>query len=114
MRISDWSSDVCSSDLLRQVREKAGLSQRALARRAGITNSTISLIEANSMNPSVGALKRILDAIPLALADFFAFEPEVDRWPFFRASELVEIGKCAISYRQVGRTMLGRNLQFLW
>src|SRR3546814_7410177 len=66
------------------------------------------------MNPSVGALKRILDAIPLALADFFAFEPEVDRRPFFRASELVEIGKGAISYRQVGRTMRGRKLQMLW
>src|SRR3546814_453004 len=107
-------SDIDIGGRLRQVREKAGLSQRALARRAGITNSTISLIEANSMNPSVGALKRILDAIPLALADFFAFEPEVDRRPFFRASELVEIGKGAISYRQVGRTMRGRKLQMLW
>src|SRR3546814_6801188 len=104
---SGMVSDIDIGGRLRQVREKAGLSQRALARRAGITNSTISLIEANSMNPSVGALKRILDAIPLALADFFAFEPEVDRRPFFRASELVEIGKGAISYRQVGRTMRG-------
>lgn len=99
---------------LRQLREKAGLSQRALARRAGITNSTISLIETNSTNPSVGALKRILDAIPLGLADFFAFEPEVDRRPFFRADELVEIGKGAISYRQVGRSVRGRKLQMLW
>src|SRR3546814_17653167 len=106
-------SDIDIGGRLRQVREKAGLSQRALARRAGITNSTISLIEANSMNPSVGALKRILDAIPLALADFFAFEPEVDRRPFFRASDLVEIGKGAISSPQVGRTIRGRMLQIL-
>ncbi|HVI98019.1 MAG TPA: cupin domain-containing protein [Sphingomonas sp.] len=106
-------SDIDVGGRLRQVREKAGLSQRALARRAGITNSTISLIEANSMNPSVGALKRILDAIPIGLADFFAVAPEADRSPFFRAGDLVEIGKGTISYRQVGRTMRGRKLQML-
>lgn len=98
---------------LHQVRVNAGLSQRALARRAGITNSTISLIEANRINPSIGALKRILDSIPLGLADFFTTGPETERPAFFRASELVEIGKGAVSYRQVGRTMQGRALQML-
>lgn len=107
-------SDIDVGGRLRQVRMEAGLSQRALAKRAGITNSTVSLIEANSMNPSVGALKRILDAVPIGLAEFFSFEPDADRSPFFRADELVEIGKGPISYRQVGRTMSGRKLQMLW
>jgi transcriptional regulator with XRE-family HTH domain len=35
---------------LHYVRERAKLSQRELAKRAGVTNSTISLIEANRMN----------------------------------------------------------------
>ncbi|MDR3513548.1 MAG: cupin domain-containing protein [Caulobacteraceae bacterium] len=99
---------------LRHVREAVGLSQRQLAKRAGITNSTVSLIEANRTNPSVGALKRILDAVPIGLAEFFAFEPEREPSPFHRAAELVEIGKGAISYRQVGRTMAGRQLQILF
>ena len=98
---------------LQQVRVAAGLSQRALARRAGITNSTISLIEANRMNPSIGAMKRVLDSIPLGLADLFTIGPEAERPAFFRAAELTEIGKGAISYRQVGRTMQGRMLQML-
>lgn len=98
---------------LRQCREAAGLSQRALAKRAGITNSTVSLIESNSTNPSVGALKRVLDAIPIGLAEFFAIEPDQDRSPFHLADELIEIGKGAISYRQVGRGMTGRSLQIL-
>ena len=90
-----------------------GLSQRELAKRAGVTNSTISLIESNGTNPSVGALKRILDGIPIGLAEFFAFEPERPRKAFYAAEELVEIGKGEISYRQVGENMFGRCLQIL-
>ena len=61
---------------LRFIRSRQKLSQRELAKRSGVTNSTISLIESNQMNPSVGALKRILDGIPMGLAEFFAIEPE--------------------------------------
>ena len=59
---------------LRFVRSRNKLSQRELAKRSGVTNSTISLIESNQMNPSVGALKRILDGIPMGMAEFFALE----------------------------------------
>ena len=98
---------------LRHVRERAGLSQRTLAKQAGITNSTVSLIESGRSNPSVGALKRILDAVPIGLAEFFALEPDRDQQAFYRAEDLVEIGKGAISYRQVGRNLAGRALQIL-
>ncbi len=98
---------------LRHVRNAAGLSQRVLAKRAGITNSTVSLIEADRANPSLGALKRILDAIPIGLSEFFALEPEQDDAIFHAADELVEIGRGAVSYRQVGRSMAGRKLQVL-
>ncbi|GJD91708.1 MULTISPECIES: cupin domain-containing protein [Methylobacterium] len=98
---------------LRFVRLRHGLSQRALAKRAGVTNSTISLIESNRVNPSVGALKRILDGVPIGLADFFAVEPERERKAFYATEELTEIGKGKISYRQVGETLFGRQLQIL-
>ncbi|WP_239507390.1 helix-turn-helix domain-containing protein, partial [Klebsiella pneumoniae] len=68
---------------LRYVRIANNLSQRELAKRAGVTNSTISLIESNSTNPSVGALKRILDGIPIGLAEFFAIEPDRPRQVFY-------------------------------
>ena len=70
---------------LRFVRSRHKLSQRELAKRSGVTNSTISLIESNQMNPSVGALKRILDGIPMGLAEFFAIEPERPRKAFYRS-----------------------------
>ena len=98
---------------LRRVREARGVSQRELARRAGISNATISQIESNTINPSVGALKRILDAIPLALSDFFAdVAPERDQ-VFFRAGDMMEIGRGGVSYRQVGRDLTGRALQII-
>ncbi|MBY2915439.1 cupin domain-containing protein [Rhizobium leguminosarum] len=98
---------------LRHLRIAHKLSQRELAKRTGVPNSTISLIESNASNPSVGALKRILDGIPIGLAEFFAFEPERPRKALYAAEELVEIGKGAISYRQVGENLFGRSLQIL-
>lgn len=100
---------------LRAVRLQHGLSQRELARRAGVTNATISLIESNGINPSVGSLKRVLDGIPMGLSEFFSFElpEETERKVFFPANELVEIGRGGISYRQVGTDLTGRALQLI-
>src|SRR6266851_2412464 len=100
-------------DRLRFVRSRNKLSQRELAKRSGVTNSTISLIESNQMNPSVGALKRILDGIPMGMAEFFALEPDRPRKAFYRSDELSEIGKGPISFRQVGDNLFGRTLQIL-
>ena len=74
---------------LRHLRLARNLSQRELAKRTGVPNSTISLIESNASNPSVGALKRILDGIPIGLAEFLAFEPERPKKPFYAAEELL-------------------------
>lgn len=98
---------------LRAVRVSRGLSQRALARKAGVTNGTISLIESGRMNPSVSALKRVLDGIPIALSDFFSFEPEPEEQVFFAAEELTEIGRGRISYKQIGGSLFSRQLQIL-
>lgn len=98
---------------LRALRVRHGLSQRDLAKRTGVTNSTISLIESNSTNPSVGALKRILEGFPIGLAEFFSFEPDRPKQIFYRADELAQIGKGQISYLQIGDSLVGRALQIL-
>ena len=98
---------------LRRARAKAGISQRTLAKRAGITNSTISLMESNGTNPSIGALKRVLDAMSVSLSDFFATDETNRPQSFYKASELTEIGKGLLSLRQVGASMEGRQLQIL-
>ena len=48
--------------LLRYARDKARLSQRELGRRAGISQTTISLIEDSRTSPRFETLDRLLDA----------------------------------------------------
>ncbi|WP_341894896.1 cupin domain-containing protein [Ferrovibrio terrae] len=112
--IMEKASDIDIGSRLKAVRLAAKLSQRELARRAGVTNATISLIEANQMNPSVGALKRVLDGLAMSLAEFFAMEDApAPRKAFYSADELAEVGKGKISYRQVGADLRSRALQIL-
>ena len=98
---------------LRDLRIRHGLSQRELARRAGVSNATVSMIEANRVSPSVSALKQILSGIPVGIADFFAAEEGEPEKVVFRASELTEIAGGAVSYRQVGSNLRGRALQVM-
>ncbi len=98
---------------LRTLRERFGLSQRALATKAGVTNGMISLIEKNRSSPSVSTLKKILDVFPLSLSEFFATGEEAAPAIFFRADELVELAGGLISYRQVGKSLQGKPLQIL-
>ncbi|MCW2244021.1 cupin domain-containing protein [Azospirillum canadense] len=104
---------------LKQVRESNGLSQRQLAQRAGVTNGTISLIEQNRCSPSVSSLRKVLQGIPMSLAEFFSPGDLPPREQiFFRKRDLVELTGLVkskvgtISYRQVG-DLRGRNLQVL-
>ncbi|PLW77818.1 cupin domain-containing protein [Cohaesibacter celericrescens] len=107
-------NDLDVGERLRMVRRQAGLSQRALSKKAGVANSMVSQIEAGKINPSVGALKRILDGVPIGLAEFFSFEGVPEREVFFAAESLKEIGKGSLSLKQVGNNLLGRSLQILY
>jgi transcriptional regulator with XRE-family HTH domain len=111
MNISDRDSEI--GHRLRQLRLGLGLSQREVARRAGVSNATISMIEANRVSPSVSALKQILSALGAGLADFFASNEGEREQVVFRADELTEIAGGAVSYRQVGANLQGHALQML-
>lgn len=100
---------------LRVVRQIYGLTQRELARRAGVTNGAISLIEQSRVSPSISSLKKILDGIPLSLADFFTLNFSPSDNVFFTGEELTEISFGEkISYRMVGRKVKDRALQMLF
>lgn len=55
------------SDRLREERVKAGLSQRELARRLGVSPSLISQLESGQSNPSVGTLYALVTELDLSL-----------------------------------------------
>jgi transcriptional regulator with XRE-family HTH domain len=100
---------------LKTIRKLKGLSQRELAKRAGVTNSTISMIEKNSVSPSVSSLKKVLAGIPMSLVDFFSLEVEDDnpRKVVFRAEELLDIGSGEVTMKLVGKGHPNRAFSFL-
>ncbi|MET1026168.1 MAG: cupin domain-containing protein [Dongiaceae bacterium] len=98
---------------LKALREAHALSQRELAKRAGVSNAIISMIEQNRSSPSVGLLKKLLNGFPISLAEFFAMEAPPRPQIFYGARELVELAGGQISYRQVGRDMGGKAIQIM-
>lgn len=86
------SSAITNSDVgarLRIVREQNGLSQRELAKRAGITHSSISMIEQGQNSPSINSLEKILSGIPMTLAHFFVCDLSLSSQVVHRSGELV-------------------------
>ena len=100
---------------LQLVRKSKGLSQRELAKRVGVTNSTISLIEQNKVSPSVSCLKKLLDGIPISLADFFTLDMDIGLpdSPFYSAAELPDVGSNGIHYFLVGQHRPQRQMCIL-
>ena len=99
---------------LKKLRHSQHLSQRRLSAMAGVSNATISLIESGRSDPSMGLLKRILVAMGVSFAEFFAEDFSSREQVFFRASELSEISSGPISFRQVGNDLGGSQLQILY
>lgn len=56
---------------LRKLREKAGLSQNELARRANVTPAAINMIEKGTRNLALATGKDIADVLGCSLYDFF-------------------------------------------
>lgn len=99
---------------LQEVRNKKGLSQRELAKRVGVTNSTISLIEQNKVSPSISSLKKVLDGIPISLADFFTVDLDKNNdSPFYSKDELLDVGNGNIHYFLIGQNKPQRQMCIL-
>ena len=99
---------------LKAVRTVHGLSQRQLAAKSGVTSGMISMVEQNRISPSISSLKKILQAFPMTLSEFFSEELDGTDKVFYRFGELREInpvilkgngakkGETPIAFRQVG------------
>lgn len=99
---------------LQSLRTRVGLSQRKLAGLAGVSNATISLIEHGRTDPSMGLLKRVLDALGVSFAEFFSHDPRTPEKVFFSKDELTRISSGPISYYQVGSDLSDAQLQILY
>lgn len=98
---------------LKEVRSKRGLSQRELAKRAGVTNSTISLIEQNRVSPSVSSLKKVLDGLPMSMEAFFTSDEPQQQQVFYKAADLPNMGQGCVIKRLVGFNQEQRAMSLL-
>lgn len=98
---------------LKTVRQQAQLSQRELAKRSGVTNGFISQVEKNQVSPSIGSLKKLLDGLPMSLAEFFADAAESNSPVVYRLADQPELGSADISYRLIGSHFPGRAIGLL-
>ena len=99
---------------LKHHRHEKGLSQRALARLAGVTNGLISQIEQNSISPSIASLKKILDVLSLSLADFFTRDGETAPDHFYDRRQLPNLGRGVwVSVYLVGAGIRHRAMSIL-
>ena len=100
---------------LQAIRKLKGLSQRELAKRAGVTNSTISMIEKNSVSPSISSLRKVLGGIPMSMVEFFSEEMETPSAAqiVYKANELIDISDGAVTMKLVGRAHASRAIAFL-
>lgn len=100
---------------VRELRRRRHLSSRELAARAGVSHSTISLIERDRMSPSIDTLGAIVDALGTTLAEFFSGLRSAYRYsPVYAPENFVEIGNPEeISYRAIGFNQPARKMQIL-
>lgn len=105
------SEDV--GERLRLVRTQFGLSQRELAKRAGVTNGLISLIEQNRVSPSISSLRKVLAGLPMSLIEFFTIDFSAAQRIFYPCDELPDIGNGDIRFRLVGSNRLDRAMSIL-
>ena len=109
--VADLSIDVGAH--LRAVRTIYGLSQRELAKRAGVTNGLISLIEQNRVSPSVSSLKKVLDGIPMSIAEFFTLDLSASPQVFYRSDELTDLGDRSVALRLVAARRSNRAMSVM-
>jgi transcriptional regulator with XRE-family HTH domain len=107
----DQASNLAVGARLRAVRESAGMTQRQLARKAGVTNATVSLIEQEAHAPSLASLHRLLSAIPITIADFFALPVSQQNALFYQAGDLAVVTRGAADLRVLGSERRDKKLQ---
>lgn len=108
---AEQASDLAVGARLKVVREKAGLTQRELAKRSGVANATISLIEQEAHAPSLASLHRILGAVPISIADFFAIPTSQKNVLFYDAGDLAVVSRGAADLRVLGSERRDKKLQ---
>lgn len=80
---------------IRELRKSKGMSLREVARVAGISNSTLSDIENNKINPSIATLEKLSKALNIDIQLLFnntEFKKEIDSFTIELVQQLLREG----------------------
>jgi transcriptional regulator with XRE-family HTH domain len=97
---------------IRRIREQHGLSLRVLAKKAGLSANTISLIERGENSPTVSSLNRLAMALDVQIAAFF--QQEVDALTMFvKNNQVRRFRGNGIVIESVGNGLLNPQIEAL-
>jgi len=98
---------------LKTIRKRHKMSQRELAKRAGVTNSTISMIEKNTVSPSFSSLLKVLKGFPMGVEEFFTTDLVMTKQVVFRAHEQADMSAQGVAIKLIGHSVADRNISML-
>ncbi|MBU0493255.1 MAG: cupin domain-containing protein [Chloroflexi bacterium] len=95
---------------VRALRQRRGLSLRALAELCELSPNTISLVERGASSPSVATLHRLATALGVPITAFFEQEGEKVELVLTRADERPRAGSASILLESLGSGLLDQTL----
>lgn len=96
------------------MRKRYGLSQRQLAKRSGVSNATISMVEKGSLNPTISTLFKLLSAVPISITEFWEDGFEAPARVFYSFDDLTRIQHNKVTSWRVGSGTPGDAMTFMY
>ena len=96
---------------VRAVRQRRGLSLRALAQICELSPNTISLVERGITSPSVSTLHRLATALRVPITSFFEERPDRVEAILLRAGERPRTGSGSVLLESLGTALEDQTLE---
>jgi transcriptional regulator with XRE-family HTH domain len=98
---------------LRAMRQARGLSQRDLARRTGLSHTTIAKIERGDISPTIASLQKIVASFNLPVTALITAEGDEPERIFFKREDLTVFPFGKYTMRQIGADLRRHALQMM-
>lgn len=105
------AAEVLVGNKLRELRNRRGLSLRALAVRSGLNVNTLSLVENGKSSPSVSTLQQLAEALSVPIATLFELEPVEKRIVFTPADQRPQASFGRTQMQNLGKDLCGCIVQ---